>query len=331
MYRIAYQFVGDDAVLQLRSKLVNYATYPLIDLLDKPNPELQLLVIVNRLDAQSSKMFLSSFEKQMNAADVKANIYVMPQDKKPDPDLLSKGTPDKPRIFVTTPEMMENLRNQGIIKAKSVLAMVVYEAEYVLRMPSHVDIIRSALDKLENCQVILACHDGTEDVMRAAEAFDFREEAMIFSMDYVNVNTTDHFYVTENASVEVALDRAVQMSKENVVVLICHDTTEVIKMKERFSERTEVLTLAKAADTNVANGLLITTQVTTKNRLHGSVKMIVSLLRTAFPPDRYLEMLASYLDLGEQCEVVIKVSNQDALRNLEALGVSFKQYTAAEH
>ncbi|KAG0000025.1 hypothetical protein BGZ65_004701, partial [Modicella reniformis] len=156
---------GDDAILQLRIKLENYAAYPLIDLLDKADSDLQLLVVMNRLDAHSSKTFLSSFEKRMNVANVKADIHIVPLDKKLDLSPLSKNFSNNPKIFVTTPEMMERMKNEGVIKPKSVLAMVVYEAEYVLRTPSHVDIIRSALHNLDNCQVILACHDGTEAVL----------------------------------------------------------------------------------------------------------------------------------------------------------------------
>lgn len=324
---------GDDTVLQLRIKLENYAVYPLIDLLDKPSPDLQLVIIMNRLDAQSSRLFLSSLQKHMDTAEAVADVRIIPLDKKLDLQPLLKSS-TKPTVFVTTPEMMDRLKNEGVIRSKSVLAMVVYEAEYVLRSPSNVDILRSALSDLEGCQVILACHDGTEDVLRSAEAFDFREEALIFSMDYTNVNFADHFYVTDSALVDAALDRAVKLSKTSLAVVMCHDGTEVNRLKDRFADSTEVITLAKAADSTLTSGLLITHQIGARviqNKAHSSVKMIVNMSGWALAPDKYLEMLASYMDLGEQCEVVVKVGAQDALKSLEALGVSFKQYTVAEH
>ncbi|KAF9364560.1 hypothetical protein BGX34_001171 [Mortierella sp. NVP85] len=323
---------GDDAILQLRIKLENYAAYPLIDLLEKPNPDLQLLILMNRLDAQSSKLFLTSFEKHMITADVKADIHIVPVGKKLDQDTMAKN--NLPKVIVTTPEMMERMKSEGIINDKVVLAMIVYEAEYVLRSQTNVEIIRKALNDLQNCQVVMACHDGTDDVLRAADAFDFHEEAVIFSMDYINVHSADHFYITENALVEAVLDRAVALSKENTVVVICHDSADVNRMKDKLVDRADVVVLPRASEMEVIRGVVVTAHTTTRivqSKAHKPVKMIANLSGAVLFPDRYLEMLASYMDVGEQCEVIVKVGSQDALRSLEAIDVSFKQYTAAEH
>jgi hypothetical protein len=85
---------------------------------------------------------------------------------------------------------------------------------------------------------------------------------------------------------------------------------------------------------DVIRGVVVTAHTTTRtvqSKAHKPVKMIANLSGAVLFPDRYLEMLASYMDVGEQCEVIVKVGSPDALRSLEAIDVSFKQYTAAEH
>ncbi|KAF8937874.1 hypothetical protein BGZ58_002023 [Dissophora ornata] len=324
---------GDDVLLQLRgNKLERYVMYPLIDLLDRGG--LCVLILVSRLEAQSSKNFMTSLSKYIEIAGLQIAVHAIPQDKNSDLDLTAKSTPNKPTIFLTTPEMVARMKTQNIIKPESILALVVYEAEYVLRTRTHIEAIRSALDEFESCQLILACRDGTEDVLRGANDFSFSEDALIFSMDSLSIHSADHYYLTENALVDAVLDRAVELSKgDATVVVICRDAMETSRLKDVFAERTQILTTAKTAESNgIMSGLLVTPQIVSgilENRPHNTVRMIVNLSRVTSAPDRYLQMLASYMDLGERCVVISRVEAQDSLRSIEALGVSFEEITDA--
>ncbi|KAG0353003.1 hypothetical protein BGZ54_002472, partial [Gamsiella multidivaricata] len=285
---------GHDAILQIRGdKLEKLSIYPLVDLFEKAAPELQVLILMSRLDAMSSKSFLTSFQKYLDIADLKVAIHVVPQELSLDLGPLSKLTPNKPTVFVTTPKMMRRLRAENIIKPMFVQGMVVYEAEYVLRTPAHVDMIQSALNDFQICQVVLSTHDGTEDVVRAAEAFDFSEDAIVFSMDRIHIDNSKHFYYTDNALTEIALNHAVKVSKLKMAVVICHDQTEANKLRDEFAERTDAYTIAKMAEsTELVGGLLFTSQVISSvfhSRLHNTVGMIMNL-SGAYPfPGRYLE------------------------------------------
>ncbi|ORZ22799.1 hypothetical protein BCR41DRAFT_369129 [Lobosporangium transversale] len=237
---LAQLISGDDGILQIRgNRLENYVIYPIIDVLEDATSEFQVLILMNRLDAQSSKAFVSSLKKHLNVAEVPNTFYTAQQDKMVGlGPLLSSST--TPSIYAITPEMMTQLKNEGVIVPKAVHVMIVYEAEYVLRTPAQIESIRIALDEFEVCQVILAVHDATEDVLHAAEAFGFSDKTIVFSMDHTNIYTAEHYRFTEETMLESLLDRAVQFSKENAVVVLCHDAREAQRIRGQLAERAEM-------------------------------------------------------------------------------------------
>ncbi|KAF9359702.1 hypothetical protein BGX26_011650 [Mortierella sp. AD094] len=319
---------GDDVILQIKgSKLESYAIYPIIEVLGDAAPNVQILVVMNRLDAQSSKNFLASLQKHLKVAELDITLHVVPQDSDLD---ASHNTSNKPSVFITTPEMMTRMRAEDIIKPKAVDVMVVYEAEYVLRTLAHVEAIRSVLDETRVCQVILAAHDGTDDVVRAIDALAFSDDTVIFSMDHVNVRNAYHHSYTDVALADGFVERAANLSKEGTVVIICHDATESNRLRDRLAGSAEILTISKVAEsTGTISGLLITPQLSTsilQTRAHSAVKMILNISGVNLTPDRYLEMMASYMDAGQECEIVTWVGSQDDLRNkgFEAMGIAFQ-------
>ncbi|KAI1310258.1 hypothetical protein EDD11_003843 [Mortierella claussenii] len=333
---LAQLISGEDAILQIRgNKLDCHSIYPIVDVLENATPELQVLILVNRLETQSTKNLMGSLQKHLEVADLHASVHTVPQDKKLDLELLAKRTLNEPCIYITTPEMMARLKHEGVIRPKAVHVLVVYEAEYVTRTPAHIKLIREALEECEVCQVILAAHEGTEDVLQAADAFKFPEETVVFSMDHINIRTADHYRFTEDALLEQLLDRVVQLSESNTVVVVCHDAGEVVKMKDLLAERTDVHTAAKGPDLDGSiHGVVITQQFHSTilhSRRHNAVKMILNLAGQVTTPSRYLDMLASYMDIGQACEVVTKVGNSESMKEfelLEKLGAVFEDASA---
>ncbi|KAG0316761.1 hypothetical protein BGZ99_006696 [Dissophora globulifera] len=325
---------GDDALLQLRGNMLPlYVIYPIIDLLANAIPEIYVLIVMNRLDAQSSKSFISSFNKHLEHSGLNVAVHLVSHEKDFGPGSLIAVNPTTPTVFFTTVDMMVRLKAENVFQSKSVFAMIVYEAEYVLRRHINVKTISPILDDFESCQLILACHDGTEDVFNGAEALSLAEDSIMISQDYINLHAAEHYYLMNSALTDKLVDRVVELSKENVAVLICHDATETNRLKIKLAERTQVYTLTKVAELNlITNGLLITPQVISTildSKPHGKVCMIVNLSGVVTPPDRYLEMLASYMDIGEKCTVVSKVGTRDALKSIEELGVTFQEFTAS--
>ncbi|KAF9952292.1 hypothetical protein BGZ72_006403 [Mortierella alpina] len=233
---------GCDAILQIRdNRLENYAAYTFVDLLDHATPEVEGVIVMNRLGAMSSKAFLKSVQKHIETANLKLSQHIIPENVETDLGPLSKSTPNKPRLFICTPEMLERLHTKGVITPKAVQAMILFEAEHVLKVPSHVQIIKTTLDSMENCQVVLACHVATEDVLLSQDAFAFDAEKVVFSMDHANINTASHHYYTDKTMTAALINQAVDMSQKNTVVVICHGGFETKKLKEQLSSRTQVV------------------------------------------------------------------------------------------
>ncbi|KAG0267073.1 hypothetical protein BG011_009145 [Mortierella polycephala] len=321
---------GDDAILQIRDhRLQNYAAYVAVDVLENASPELQIIILMNRLNVQSSRAFLESFQRHIDAAELSISLHVVPENRDLDLGSLASSVPNKPSVFICTPKTMARLRTENVIEPKAVQAMIVYEAEYVLRTPSNMETISSALDTFESCQVVLAAHDGDEGLLLAAKLFSFTDERIVFSMDHANIHSAEHYYYTEDSMTELVLDRAVDLSKENIVVVICRDATAVNKLKDQLAPRTDVLTISKVVETNgVINGLHLTPQIVSSvlhNRLHTDVKMILNLSETFLTPQRYLEMMASYMETDKRCAIISKVGSLVGLKGIEDIGIPLRK------
>ncbi|KAF8980982.1 ESCRT-II subunit protein snf8 [Entomortierella lignicola] len=291
---LARLIIGDDFVLQIRgNKLESYSIYPIIDVLSDANPEVQILVLMNRMDAQSSRSFIASVQNYINVTGLDVALQVVPHDPKFDPGRIKDSTSIKPSVFVTTPEMMTRLKAESIINPKSVNLLVVYEAEYVFRTPNNVEAIRSFLDETHVCQVVLAAHDGTEDLVNAIEGFDFPEETAVFSMDRVNIQSAIHYNYTDATLTDSLIERAVKLSKEGIVIVICHDAIESNKLKGRLADSAEILTIANITESKgSASGLLITPQLSSgviQTRDRSTVKLILNISGSALTPDSQLE------------------------------------------
>ncbi|KAF9174692.1 hypothetical protein BGX21_001474 [Mortierella sp. AD011] len=326
---------GDDIILQIRgSKLENYVIYPIVEVLGGATPNVQIIVVVNRLEVQSSKSFLGSLQKHLRAAELDVTLHIVPQDNSLDASHFTNSTSDKPCVFITTPEMMARMRAEDIIRPTEVDVMVIYEAEYVLRAPAHVEAIQSVLDETQVCQVILAAHDGTDDVVQAIGALAFPDDTVIFSMDHVNIRNARHHSYTDVALSDGFIERAAKLSEDGTVVVICRDATESSRLRDRLANRAEILTISKIAESNGSIcGLLITPQLSAsvlRSRSHSAVKMILNISGATITPDRYLEMMASYMDAGQECEIVTWVRSQDDLKNkgFDAIGIAF-QYVSS--
>ncbi|KAG9322660.1 hypothetical protein KVV02_007927 [Mortierella alpina] len=316
---------GCDAILQIRdNRLENYAAYTLVDLLDHATPEVESVIVMNRLGAMSSKAFLKSVQRHIETANLKLSQHILPENVETDLEHLAKNTPNRPRLFICTPEMLEQLHTKCVIAPKAVQVMILFEAEHVLKVPSHVQIIKTTLDTMENCQVVLACHVATEDVLLSQDAFAFDAEKVIFSMDHATIHTARHYYYTDKSMTAALMTKAVDMSKKHTVVVICHGGSEAQTLKEQLSSRTHVYTAADlATTTGVISGLLLRANnesIMLSAKPHAGARMVLNLSSTALTPERYLGMLASTMDLGEPCEVVTKVESRAALEEIEALG-----------
>ncbi len=236
------KWIGCDAILQIRdNRLENYAAYTFVDIMDHATPEVESLIVMNRFGAVSSKAFLRSVQKHIETANLKLSQHIIPENVEADLEPLSKSIPNKPRLFICTPEMLERLYTKGVIAPRAVQAMILFEAEHVLKVPSHRQMIKTTLNSMENCQVVLACHVATEDVLLSQDAFAFDTEKVVFSMDHTNINTARHCFYTDKSMTATLMNKAVDMSKKHMAVVICHGGSEAKKFKEQLSTRTQVV------------------------------------------------------------------------------------------
>ncbi|KAF9420710.1 hypothetical protein BGZ94_009048 [Podila epigama] len=318
---------GDDILLQLRGpKLLNYITYTLIDVVSDATPELQAVVVVNRLDAQSSKLLSSHLQRQFKQSETPAGIHVIPNDPYFDFGPLASAVPDKPRVFVSTPHMLPRLKEAKLLHDDYTHIMVVYEAEYVARTKDHIQTIKKFLETMKVCQAVLACQVMTEDVVKAGDELDFTSEAVVYSIDYENMTQASHYTFTEKATELAVLNYAIERSKECPVVILCFDS-EYQNLKGYLSSKTRMITaVASNAEQGILpNGVLLTTQVHNQllqTKVRTGVRFILNMAKDPPLLERYLEMLSSYMDMYEPCQVVTRVSSPSSFDAFKPFGVT---------
>ncbi|KAF9153435.1 hypothetical protein BG015_003412 [Linnemannia schmuckeri] len=324
---------GDDTTLQLRgNKLQNFAFYAIVDVLDGASSEAQIVILVNRVTVRSSQMLAESLKAHLDHAELKVDVHVVPEDKILDLVPLAKSTPNKPTVFVSAPSTFTRMKEAGVIRPKNVHILVVYEAEYVLQTNSNIEAIKTALANFDVCQVILACQHGTTDVIKAEEQFNFTDDKITFSEDYANLHSAHHKYFVANGKNDELLRHAVELSKTQTVVVVCHDGQEAAKVREQLKDDVELLVTSRAADAKaeaggVVGGMFVTSLASSQvleGTPHTPVRWILNLAGTTLTTDGYLRMLGTYMDIGEACTVLSKVGSPATLKELEEFGVEFE-------
>ncbi|KAG0294327.1 hypothetical protein BGZ96_001400 [Linnemannia gamsii] len=329
---------GDDVTLQLRgNKLQNFTFYAIADVLDGASPETQIVILVNRTTVRSSQMLAESLKAHLDHADLKVDLHVVHEDKNLDLVSLAKSNLNRATVFVSAPSTFIRMKDVGVIRPKSVHVLVIYEAEYVLGVNSNIETIKTALMDFEVCQVIVACQHGTTDVIKAEEQFNFTEDKITFSEDYVNLNSAYHKYFVGNGKTDEFLKHAVELGKTQTVVVVCHDGQDAARIREQLKDDVELLVTsrtagAKAEAGGVVGGMLVTSLTSgqvLEGTLHTPVRWILNLAGTTLTTDGYLRMLGTYMDIGEECTVLSKVGSPNALKDLEEFGVEFEAISDA--
>ncbi|KAG0277344.1 hypothetical protein BGZ95_006101 [Linnemannia exigua] len=329
---------GDDATLQLRgNKLQNFAFYAIVDVLDNASPEAQVVILVNRTTVKSSQLLVDSLKEHLDHAELNVDVHVVPDDRNVDLQPLTKSTPNKPCIFVSAPSTFARLKEAGVIRPKDVHVLVVFEAEYILLSNNNIEKIRTALADFEVCQIILACQHGTVDVAKAEEQFNFTEDRIAFSEDYVHIKSADHKYFVGNTILGDILKYAAGLGKTQTVVIVCHDGHEAMKLREQLKDNVELLVTSRAADAKiqvggVVGGMLVTTissGLVLEGTPHTPVRLILNLAGTTMTVDGYLRMMGAYMDISEDCVILSKVGSPAALKELEEFGVEFEAISEA--
>ena len=198
----------------------------------------QIVVLVNRWDNQGTRTMVESLLKLIEISETRVDVHLI---RSLSDGAGLKNTFDKPSVFITTPELYPSLIDQQVIRIKNVGILLVYEAEYVLRTPSSEGRIATTLHQLSMCQVILACHVGTKEIVKASEAFDFDDGKAVFSLDHMNLTWARHFCFEDESLTESLLSRAVALSEDHAVVIICCDATEAAHLKETLEKRAKVV------------------------------------------------------------------------------------------
>ncbi|KAG0328230.1 hypothetical protein BG004_002583 [Podila humilis] len=319
---------GEDALLQLRgSFLQDYVAYTLIDIIESADVKGQMVLVLNRIDVASSKQLLDCVMKKFQKYDIQAEIHIVPRvtlDLGP----LCDEVPTKTRLFVTTPEVLPRLKDLKLLNSHATYAMIIYEAEYITQNTPKMQQIKSVLDKSKTCQAVLAVHQVTKDVLIASDMLEFTNQSIVFSMDFENLKNAKHYCLPELANDEQLIARAMELSNEMPVVLICHDGSACTNMRKRVAE----LPVTMITSTNdlgaVSKGIFLTPSVEASMLMGKAVKgvgLIVNLANRALDLERYLDMMATYMDVGQPCTVVFKMQADTNLGSLRAVGMDIEE------
>ncbi|KAF9314820.1 hypothetical protein BG003_003761 [Podila horticola] len=322
---------GEDFLLQLRGPLLDdYISYTLVDIVSgQAKPELSAVIVVTRLEIASTKRLLDILAKKLEVGKLHVNQYVI--DKAYDLGSLSKATSNKPRIYVTTPDMLPKLKEANLLDPDHTHIMVVFEAEYAMRNPRQVQSIKSVLEELKMAQAILAVREVTEDVLQATNTLDFKADAVVFSIDHEHMKNANHFYFSEPSMEDAVLNRAAELSKEHPVVVLGSDTGDTARLKELLGTKAQLTPDASilGPDT-LPHGIFVapySARLSFVGKPRTGVRLMICLSQTPFTLDRYLATMATYMDMGESCNIVFKMNSHADVPNLKAVATEACEIT----
>ncbi|KAG0098678.1 hypothetical protein BGZ93_010728 [Podila epicladia] len=322
---------GEDFLLQIRSPLLDdYVSYALVDIVsERAKPELCAVIIVTRLEIMSTKRLLSTLAKKFEVSKLHVNQYVI--DKAYDLGPLSTSTPNKPRIYVTTPDMLSKLKEANLLDPDHTHVMVIYEAEYVMRNPRMVQSVKSVLEKMKVAQAILAVREVTEDVLHATGTLDFKADAVLYSIDHEHMKNAKHFYFSEPSMEEVVLNRAAELSKEYPVVVLGNDTGDITRLKDIISTKAHLIPdTAVLGPDMLPHGMFVAlynVRISFVGKSQTGVRLIINLSLSPVTLERYLAMVATFMDVGETCNIVFKINSHADVPNIKAVATEVREIT----
>ncbi|KAG0035689.1 hypothetical protein BGZ82_005176 [Podila clonocystis] len=322
---------GEDLLLQIRGPLLDdYVSYALVDIVsDRAKPELCAVIVVTRLEITSTKRLLDTLARKLEVGKLQVSQYKI--DKAYDLGPLLKVTSNKPRIYVTTPDMLPKLKEATLLNPDHTHVMVVYEAEYVMRNPRQVQSIKSVLEEMKVAQAILAVREVTEDVLHATNTLDFKADAVVFSIDHEHMKNASHFYFSEPSMEKVVLDRAAELSKEYAVVVLGNDTGDIARLKDILATKAQLTPdAAVLGPDTLPHGIFVapySARFSVVGKPRTGVRLIISLSESPLTLERYLATMATYMDVGESCNIVFKMNSHADVSNLKAVATEVRGIT----
>ncbi|KAF9328982.1 hypothetical protein BG006_007919 [Podila minutissima] len=322
---------GEDILLQIRSSLLDdYVSYALVDIVsERAKPELCAVIIVTRFEITSTKRLLDTLAKKFEVAKLHVNQYII--ERTYDLGPLSKAAPNKPRIYVTTPDMLPKLKEANLLDPDHTHVMVIYEAEYVMRNPRMVQSIKSVLEKMKVAQAILAVREVTDDVLHATGTLDFKADAVHYSIDHEHMKNANNFYFSEPSLEEVVLNRAAELSMEYPVVVLGNDIGDIARLKEIIGAKAHLIPdTAVLGPDMLPHGMFVapySARFFFVGKPRTGVRLIISLSQSPVTLERYLATMATYMDVGETCNIVFKINSHADVPKLKAVANEAREIT----
>ncbi|KAF9979036.1 hypothetical protein BGZ73_007138 [Actinomortierella ambigua] len=326
---------GTDTVIQVRSKkLRDYVAITLVDAVNEADPRGYAVILVNSCGSNSTRGLLTVLREYFEDAELSVDIKCAIDDRADNIAVISQRDHGKPAIFVCTPNQFAQLTQGGVLgHPDHHILLVMYEAEYILgRSSVMLPIIQETMKMAEPHQIVVAVMHGSTAIHELPEKLQLRSERVIYSMDYDILHSVKHFYF-QDASVEATvLNRMIEIGQTDLAVVICSTREDIMQVKDQIQEKVKVYSLT---DSELPAGVLVTTKQTPFIRFSemstGRVRMIANLSGGSISGERYIEMMLAYLALGDECDVVLKVSNAQWIKNMEtSLGITIAEVTLGQ-
>ncbi|KAG0268890.1 hypothetical protein DFQ27_005329 [Actinomortierella ambigua] len=313
---------GTDIVLQVRGqKLRDYVGFTLVDAMAEASPESYAVVLVNSLSSQSTRILTTTLTKFLRDAELSVDIKRFSDDLAETVTANSQREEGKPAVFICTADLFAQLAQEGVLSCSHHVLLVMYEAEYILgRWSVVLPKIQNGIKAAEPGQMVVAVMHGSTAVYDLPGKLNFRDDGVIYSADYDILHRVRHFFFEDDNVMEMVLNRVVEIGDSNLAVVICSDQNAVQQVQDLIKERVKVYS---PGDADISAGVLLTTNHAPstgfRDRLNGCVLIIVDLSGNGVIGERYVNMTSSYVAVGEDCDVVLKVGSADSIRSMESL------------
>ncbi|KAG0230277.1 hypothetical protein BGW42_001075 [Actinomortierella wolfii] len=326
---------GWDVLIQVRGKkLREYVALTLVDAMGTCVPEDYAVVLVNSHTTPSTRRLVKTLVKYLEDAGLSINVKDFAGDKTESVTTHSMNIRGVPTIFICTPTLFEQLVEDSVLKPKHHSLLVMYEAEYILgRTSAMLPRIAQTIKAVEPDQLVVAAMSGSTAVSELPDKLEFHDEGLVYSMDHCILSSSKHFFFKENSSVEDKIfTRVLEIGQRDLAIVICNHN-DTARVKKFFEGHIAVYSLDNS---NLTAGVILTTRIAPYTAFRGlntgCVRMVVNLLSNCISSERYLDMASTFIAIGKECDIVIKISKENLVTSIESqFGITMTEITTSQN
>ncbi|KAF9199464.1 hypothetical protein BGZ59_003959 [Podila verticillata] len=152
-------------------------------------------------------------------------------------------------------------------------------------------------------------------------------------MDHEHCKNASLFYYHGPSMEDAILNRAAELSKKYPVVIL-GDAADIPLLKEALSTKARLIQNDEVLGPHMLPHGVFVAPYDSKMFFSGKpqtgVKLVIGVSQSPFTLEGYLEMMATYMDVGESCNIAVKLTSFTVIPDLKSMNPSASEITDAD-